>query len=105
MRAYAYVEKVLEAFGVGATRELSNLQADQVYAMKHVAEKEDIDCDAVLTRCFEAFNSQMKQNPTANIRKRGSTSSKRSIASDRSTETVSPMSNNVSNNGRVMWRY
>jgi hypothetical protein len=89
MRAYAYVEKVLEAFGVDTARELSNFQADQVYAMKPVAEKKNIDrLRCSVDSMFEAFISQNEANeaikPAANIRKRGSTSSKMSIASDRS---------------------
>jgi len=52
------VEKVVQGYGVEAAREFSTFQVNQMYAMKECAEKEKLDCDAILTRCFEVTISE-----------------------------------------------
>lgn len=44
--------------GPEAAKELALFQAAQVYAMKATAEKENLDCEYLLTREYEAFLSQ-----------------------------------------------
>ncbi|KAH6684139.1 FAD dependent oxidoreductase [Halenospora varia] len=58
MMVHSYIEKVKRLYGVDTARELAKFQASQVYAMKAVAQKEDLRCDAVLTRCLEVFIKQ-----------------------------------------------
>lgn len=53
MRVHANIEKVTKEASPEAAKELSQFQASQVYAMKHIADKEKLDCDALLTRCLE----------------------------------------------------
>ncbi|TVY78531.1 Gamma-glutamylputrescine oxidoreductase [Lachnellula suecica] len=55
---HSYVDPVVREHGVDAARELALFQRDQIYAMKGIAEKENLDCDAVLTRYFETFLTQ-----------------------------------------------
>lgn len=55
---YPYIDKLTEAYGADAARELLLFQQAQVYAMKRVAEKEELDCDLVLTRVCETTQSQ-----------------------------------------------
>ena len=50
-----YVDPVVREYGVDAARELIVLQRSQIFAMKTVVEKENLDCDAVVTRYFETF--------------------------------------------------
>jgi hypothetical protein len=58
MMAYPYIEKVTKAYGAEAARELLLFQKAQVFAMKRTAEKEELDCDLVLTRVCETAMSQ-----------------------------------------------
>jgi len=62
MMVHAYVEKVAEKHGWDVAGELARFQAAQVYAMKDVALKENLQCDALLTRCFETMLSQSHAN-------------------------------------------
>lgn len=66
MRVHANIEKVTNEAGPEAAKELSRFQASQVYAMKHIAAKEKLDCDALLTRCLETSLHQ----PQADEQKR-----------------------------------
>lgn len=52
------MDKVTKAHGLEAAKELAAFTAEQVYAMKAVAEKEKLDCEAVLTRCYETILTQ-----------------------------------------------
>ncbi|CZR59116.1 related to oxidoreductase [Phialocephala subalpina] len=58
MRVHAHIEKVTKEAGPEAAKELSQFQASQVHAMKRVAEKEKLDCDALLTWYLETSVSQ-----------------------------------------------
>ncbi|KAE8446154.1 hypothetical protein EG329_012527 [Mollisiaceae sp. DMI_Dod_QoI] len=58
MRVHANIDQVTKDAGPEAAKEISQFQASQVYAMKRVAEKEHLDCDALLTRCLETSVSQ-----------------------------------------------
>jgi glycine/D-amino acid oxidase-like deaminating enzyme len=53
-----YVDPVIREYGVEAARELLLFQRSQIFAMKSFVEKENLDCDAVLTRYFETFLTQ-----------------------------------------------
>ena len=65
MERHTYIDRVTKENGAEGAKELFLFQQDQVYAMKHVAEKEKLDCDAVLTRCFEVTLSQFQADETA----------------------------------------
>ena len=58
MMVYPYIEEVTKEHGADAARELLLFQKAQVSAMKRTAEKEELDCDLVLTRVCEATLSQ-----------------------------------------------
>lgn len=58
MAPHGYVDKVIREHGVDAARELILFQRNQIYAMKSIVEKENLDCDAVVTRYFETFLTQ-----------------------------------------------
>ncbi|RDL35018.1 Uncharacterized protein BP5553_06949 [Venustampulla echinocandica] len=58
MMVHAYINRITKQHDLAAAKELAIFQQNQVYAMKEVAQKENLDCDAVLTRCFETFLSQ-----------------------------------------------
>lgn len=47
-----------KAYGPEDAKELVLFQLAQIYAMKHAAEKENIDCDFLMTRLFETYLSQ-----------------------------------------------
>ncbi|TVY20161.1 Gamma-glutamylputrescine oxidoreductase [Lachnellula arida] len=55
---HLYVDKVVREYGVDAARELMLFCKSQIFAMKSVVEKENLDCDAVLTRYFETCLTQ-----------------------------------------------
>lgn len=52
---YIWMEQITKAYGLEVAKELAEFTTEQVYAMKTVAEKENLDCEAVLTRCYETF--------------------------------------------------
>jgi len=56
--AYTEIDDVTIRYGAESAKELSLFLAAHIYAMKHVAEKEKLDCDFVLTRRIEAFLHQ-----------------------------------------------
>jgi glycine/D-amino acid oxidase-like deaminating enzyme len=58
MMIWSWIDEISKEFGLEAAKEVALFQRDQVYAMKAVAEKEKLDCDAVLTRCFEVVLDQ-----------------------------------------------
>lgn len=58
MAPHAYVDKVIQEHGIDAARELILFQRSQIFAMKGIVEKENLDCDAVVTRYFETFLTQ-----------------------------------------------
>jgi hypothetical protein len=58
MMVDSYIDRLTEAYGADAARELLLFQKAQVFAMKRTAEKEELDCDLVLTRVCEATQSQ-----------------------------------------------
>jgi hypothetical protein len=65
MARHTYIDRVTKENGAEAAKELFLFQQDQVYAMKHTAEREKLDCDAVLTRCFEVTLSQFQAHEAA----------------------------------------
>ncbi|PMD43301.1 FAD dependent oxidoreductase [Hyaloscypha variabilis F] len=58
MMIWSWIDEISKEFGLEAAKEVALFQRDQVYAMKAVAEKEKLDCDAILTRCFEVVLDQ-----------------------------------------------
>jgi len=52
---YPSIDSTSQKYGAEATKELFLFMAAQVYAMKHVVEKEKIDCDYILDRFVEVF--------------------------------------------------
>lgn len=62
MMVYPYIDKITEAYGADAARELLLFEQAQVFAMKRIAEKEELDCDLVLTRVCETTRSQVIAN-------------------------------------------
>lgn len=58
MMIWSYIDRIRKEYGDDAAKELALFQAKQVYAVKEVVLKEKLDCDLVLTRVCEAFNSQ-----------------------------------------------
>lgn len=50
-----------------AAKEPALFQAKQVYAMKEIALKEQLDCDLVLTRVCEAYISQSQADEMTTI--------------------------------------
>jgi hypothetical protein len=65
MARHTYIDRVTKENDAEAAKEPFLFQQDQVYAMKHVAEREKLDCDVVLTRCFEVTLSQFQADETA----------------------------------------
>src|ERR1700709_1958186 len=65
MMSYPYIDRVANEFGPESAKELSIFQAEQVYAMKKVAEIERLECDLILTRCMESLS-----HPTPAARQR-----------------------------------
>jgi len=53
-----YVDPIMREYGVDATKELILFQRGLMFAMKSIIEKENLDCDAVLTRYFETILTQ-----------------------------------------------
>jgi hypothetical protein len=65
MARHTYIDRVTKENGAEAAKELFLFQQNQVYAMKHAVERENLNCDAVLTRCFEVTLSQFQADETA----------------------------------------
>jgi hypothetical protein len=65
MARHTYIDRIIKEHDAEAAKERFLFQQDQVYAMKHVAERGKPDCDAVLTRCFEVTLSQFQADETA----------------------------------------
>jgi hypothetical protein len=55
---YPAIDSMARKYGAEAAKELSLFMAAHVYAMKHVAEKEKLDCDYILDRYVETFLNQ-----------------------------------------------
>lgn len=51
---YFNVGKYAAKYGAEAAAEVARFEASQVYAVKDLVEKENIDCDFVLTRAIDA---------------------------------------------------
>jgi hypothetical protein len=60
MARHTYIDRVTKENGAEAAKELFLFQQNQVYAMEYAVEREKLDCDAVLTRCFEVTLSQFQ---------------------------------------------
>ncbi|KUJ21530.1 FAD dependent oxidoreductase [Mollisia scopiformis] len=58
MGSPAFIDSVIQKHGPEAAKELFLFTAAQIYAMKHVVEKEKIDCDYMLDRFVETFLNQ-----------------------------------------------
>jgi hypothetical protein len=58
MMVWFWVDSIATKYGAEAAKEVALFQRDQVYAMKSVAKKEKLVCNAVLTRCFEVVLDQ-----------------------------------------------
>ncbi|KAK6227635.1 FAD dependent oxidoreductase [Colletotrichum tabaci] len=52
---YFNIPKYIEKYGVDAAVEVANFEASQVFAVKELVEKEEIDCDFTLTRTCDAI--------------------------------------------------
>lgn len=55
---WSWIDEIRKEFGLEAAKEVALFQRSQIYAMKAVSEKEKLDCDAILTRCFEVVLNQ-----------------------------------------------
>ena len=55
---WQFLNDMLQKHGADAARELALFKANQVFAMKEVVQKEELDCDFVLTRVCETYLSQ-----------------------------------------------
>lgn len=51
---YFGTPKYIKKYGVKTAVEVANFEASQVYAVKELVEKEQIDCDFTLTRACDA---------------------------------------------------
>lgn len=51
---YFNMPKYIQKYGARAAVEVAQFEASQVYAVKELVEKEQIDCDFVLTRACDA---------------------------------------------------
>lgn len=55
---YTIIDSMTRKHGAESAKELALFMEAHMYAMKQVAEKENIDCDYVLDRFVETFLSQ-----------------------------------------------
>jgi len=67
MMCWPHIDPVTKLAGPEAAKELSLFQAEQVYAIKGVVEKEKLDCDLILTRCFETMLDQSQADKMKEI--------------------------------------
>jgi hypothetical protein len=58
MMVWSWIDEISKEFGLEAAKEVALFQRNQFYTMKAVAEEEKLDCDAILTRCFEVMLNQ-----------------------------------------------
>jgi hypothetical protein len=55
---YGLIDRVTQKYGAEDAKEVVTFLAKHMYAMKYVAEKEEIDCDYTLDRYVETFLDQ-----------------------------------------------
>jgi hypothetical protein len=58
MMGWQFLNNMKRKYGADAAKELALFKANQVFAMKEVAQKEKLDCDLILTRVCETYLSQ-----------------------------------------------
>ena len=65
MMGWQFLNNMIRDYGADAAKELALFKANQVFAMKEVAQKEKLDCDLVLTRVCETYLSQSEADEMA----------------------------------------
>lgn len=53
--AVPHIAKVFDKHGKDAAAEIGEFHVKQIYALKEVVDKEELDCDFLLTRSFDVF--------------------------------------------------
>lgn len=53
--AVPHITKVLEKHGKKVAAEIGEFHIKQIYALKEVVDREELDCDFLLTRSFDVF--------------------------------------------------